>query len=48
MFLPLDERVGSLFNMIPPPRAYKWDLIGILCGTIAFGLFSSGFMPNVS
>jgi hypothetical protein len=43
MFLPLGQRIGWLFNMIPPLRAYKWDLSGSLCGTIAFGIFSYAY-----
>jgi hypothetical protein len=43
VFVPLGERIGSYFQELPPLRAYAWDLLGSLCGTLGFGLFSLGF-----
>src|SRR4051812_31125513 len=43
LFVPLGERIGSLFRELPPLRAYAWDLAGSLLGTLAFGLFSLRF-----
>ncbi len=43
VFVPLGEKIGQLFNMLPPLRAYAWDLGGSLMGTVAFGLFSLMF-----
>ena len=43
VFVPLGERIGSLFQALPPLRAYSWDLLGSLCGTLGFGFFSLGF-----
>jgi hypothetical protein len=43
MFVPLGERIGSLFQELPTLQAYSWDLLGSLCGTLGFGLFSLGF-----
>ena len=40
VFIPLGERIGSLFNRMPPLYAYAWDLGGALAGTVCFGLFS--------
>lgn len=40
MFIPLGEEIGAQFQRLPPLRAYVWDLLGSLTGTIAFGLFS--------
>jgi hypothetical protein len=41
IFVPLGEEIGRLFSQLTALRAYTWDLLGSLCGTIAFGLFSS-------
>lgn len=43
VFVPLGERIGQLFDALPPLRAYSWDLGGSLVGTIVFGLFSVMF-----
>ncbi|MFZ0806383.1 MAG: hypothetical protein WAN03_09380 [Candidatus Sulfotelmatobacter sp.] len=40
VFVPLGQRIGSLFDALPALRAYSWDLGGSLAGTLAFGLFS--------
>jgi hypothetical protein len=40
LFVPLGERVGELFDALPPLRAYAMDLGGSLIGTTAFGVFS--------
>ncbi len=43
LFVPFGERIGSNFQQLPPLRAYCWDLVGSLCGTLAFSLFSLGY-----
>jgi SAM-dependent methyltransferase len=40
LFMPLGQRVGQLFNQLPPLRAYHWDICGSLAGTLSFLLFS--------
>jgi hypothetical protein len=40
VFVPLGQRIGQLFEKLPPLRAYSWDLLGSFAGTIAFGVFS--------
>jgi len=40
MFVPLGQRIGSLFETLPPLLAYSWDLGGSLAGTLCFGFFS--------
>jgi hypothetical protein len=40
VFIPLGQRIGSLFEALPPLSAYSWDLGGSLAGTLCFGLFS--------
>jgi len=40
IFVPLGQRIGSLFEALPPLQAYSWDLGGSLAGTLCFGLFS--------
>ncbi len=46
VFVPLGERIGSLFRELPALRAYSWDLAGSLWGTLGFGVFSLGiFSP---
>ncbi len=40
VFVPLGQRMGVLFNILPRLSAYAWDLAGSLCGTLCFGLFS--------
>jgi len=40
VFLPLGQRIGGLFEALPPLLAYSWDLGGSLAGTLCFGLFS--------
>jgi hypothetical protein len=48
VFVPLGERIGQLFNRLPPLRAYAWDLGGSLAGTVTFGVFSYvAFSPIV-
>lgn len=45
-FVPLGQRIGELFGQLPPLRAYSWDLLGSLSGTVAYALFSaSAFSP---
>jgi Spermine/spermidine synthase domain len=41
LFFPLGDQIGQVFGQIPTLRAYTWDLLGSLCGTVGFGLFSS-------
>ena len=43
LFAPLGQRIGRLFDSLPPLRAYAWDLGGSLLGTIGFGIFSFAF-----
>jgi hypothetical protein len=33
VFVPLGQRIGRLFQALPPLRAYTWDLGGSLAGT---------------
>lgn len=40
VFVPLGQRIGTLFEDLPPLHAYSWDLGGSLAGTLCFGLFS--------
>jgi hypothetical protein len=40
LFVPIGQRMGTLFNALPRLTAYAWDLGGSLCGTAAFGIFS--------
>ena len=40
LFVTLGEKIGQLFNALPPLRAYSWDLSGSLLGTLTFGFFS--------
>jgi len=40
VFVPLGQRMGSLFDALPALQAYSWDLGGSLAGTLCFGLFS--------
>src|ERR1700726_4364193 len=40
VFVPLGQRMGSLFETLPTLQAYSWDLGGSLAGTLCFGLFS--------
>ncbi|MGP0018806.1 MAG: hypothetical protein ACLPHP_09580 [Candidatus Sulfotelmatobacter sp.] len=40
VFVPLGQRIGSLFEALPPLSAYSWDLGGSLAGALCFGLFS--------
>jgi hypothetical protein len=40
VFVPLGQRIGSIFEALPPLLAYSWDLGGSLAGTLCFGLFS--------
>ena len=40
VFVPVGQRIGSLFEALPPLLAYSWDLGGSLAGTLGFGLFS--------
>jgi hypothetical protein len=47
VFVPLGERIGSLFQELPTLRAYSWDLLGSLLGTLCFGFFSLGFFSPV-
>jgi len=43
LFVPLGEKIGQLFDALPPLRAYSWDLGGSLLGTVGFGFFSLMF-----
>jgi len=46
VFVPLGQRIGSLFESLPALKAYAWDLSGSLCGAVCFGVFSwSHFSP---
>lgn len=48
VFIPVGDRIGHLFGMIPPLHAYAWDLGGSLCGTMSFGIFSYlSFSPSL-
>lgn len=40
VFVPLGEEIGAQFQRLPPLRAYVWDLLGSLSGTVVFGGFS--------
>lgn len=40
VFVPLGHAIGTLFEDLATLRAYSWDLLGSLAGTIAFGLFA--------
>lgn len=40
VFVPLGQRIGALFETVPPLLAYSWDLGGSLAGTLCFGFFS--------
>jgi hypothetical protein len=40
VFVPLGQRIGVLFESLPPLLAYSWDLGGSLAGTLCFGFFS--------
>jgi hypothetical protein len=40
LFVPLGQRIGALFESLPPLLAYSWDLGGSLAGTLCFGFFS--------
>ena len=48
VFVPLGQRIGSLFEALPPLLAYSWDLGGSLAGTLCFGVFSlEYFSPTI-
>jgi hypothetical protein len=47
MFVPLGQRIGSLFEDLPPLRAYSWDLGGSLAGTLTFGVFSLRYFSPI-
>ena len=40
LFFPLGGQIGRLFGQLPATHAYAWDLLGSLCGTVTFALFS--------
>ena len=40
VFVPLGGQIGRIFGQLPPTRAYAWDLLGSLAGTVAFALFA--------
>ena len=40
VFVPLGDLIGSYFRVIPPLRAYSWDICGAIAGTLIFGLLS--------
>ncbi len=48
MFIPLGQRIGAIFEELPPLLAYSWDLGGSLGGTLCFGIFSlNHFSPTL-
>lgn len=47
LFAPIGERMGQLFQRLPPLRAYGWDLVGSLAGVVCFGCFSLNFFSPV-
>ncbi len=47
LFVPLGQRIGSLFEALPPLHAYSWDLGGSLAGTLCFGLLSLKYFSPV-
>jgi hypothetical protein len=47
VFVPLGQRIGTLFEALPPLHAYSWDLGGSLAGTVCFGLFSLKYFSPV-
>jgi hypothetical protein len=47
VFVPIGQKMGSLFNALPRLSAYGWDLTGSLCGTLAFGFFSLKYFSPV-
>jgi len=48
VFVPIGQRIGSLFEGLAPLMAYSWDLGGSLAGTLCFGLFSlKHFSPTL-
>ena len=47
VFVPLGQRIGSLFEALPPLLAYSWDLGGSLAGTLCFGLFSLKYFSPI-
>jgi len=40
VFAPLGQKLGGLFEELPPLEAYAWDLSGSVCGALCFGVFS--------
>ncbi len=47
VFVPIGQRIGRLFESLPPLRAYSWDLGGSLAGTLCFGIFSLNYFSPV-
>jgi len=47
LFVPLGEKIGQLFDSLPPLQAYSWDIGGSLLGTTAFGFFSVMFFSPI-
>ena len=47
VFVPLGQRIGSLFESLPPLLAYSWDLSGSLAGTLCFGFFSLKYFSPI-
>ena len=47
VFVPLGQRIGCLFEVLAPLRAYSWDLGGSLLGTLCFGLFSLKYFSPI-
>jgi len=47
LFVPLGEKIGQLFDSLPPLKAYSWDIGGSLLGTTVFGFFSVMFFSPV-
>jgi hypothetical protein len=48
VFIPLGEEIGNVFGAMDPLKAYAWDLLGSLCGTIGFGTFSLLYFSPVT
>src|ERR1035437_5112401 len=47
VFVPLGQRIGSLFEALPPLLAYSWDLGGSLARTLCFGVFSLKYFSPI-
>ena len=47
LFVPLGEGAGHLFDQLPRLKAYSWDILGSLLGTLGFGAFSFLFFSPI-